>query len=278
MTHRAARPIRRSRDTHSDGWRGLVTPVRVAGLILVIASAGSVGWLATDQRFNLGSGSVEIRGLRYTDAAAVRDAIGLPVDSSTNVFLLRTDAMRRTLLALPAVAAADVGVVLPNRLVVAVTERTPVLQLWWGGITYLVDADGVVVSGGATISPDIADLPKIADLRVELAIPIEIGHAIDPTEAAAMLQIGALTPALVGSTASQLTVSVNDHDGFVVSADPVGWRAVLGFYTPTLRPPSEIAQQVQCLRSLLATGEAAIDTIYLAPQDDRCGTYLPRPS
>jgi hypothetical protein len=93
-----------------------------------------------------------------------------------------------------------------------------------------------------------------------------------------MLQIGALTPALLGSTASQLAFRVDDRDGFVVSASPDGWRAVFGFYTPTLRPPSEIAQQVQCLRSLLAMGEAAIDTIYLAPQDDRCGTYLPRPS
>ena len=93
-----------------------------------------------------------------------------------------------------------------------------------------------------------------------------------------MLQIAALTPALVGSAALTLAFSVDDSRGFVVSAAPGGWRAVFGIYTPTLRPPSEIAQQVQCLRSLLATGESAIDTIYLAPQDDRCGTYLPRPS
>jgi hypothetical protein len=101
---------------------------------------------------------------------------------------------------------------------------------------------------------------------------------VDPTETAAMLQIGALTPTMVGSNASSLTFGATDADGFVVTAEPYGWRAVFGFYTPTLRPPSQIAQQVQCLRSLLATGEAAIDTIYLAPSDDRCGTYLPRPS
>jgi hypothetical protein len=93
-----------------------------------------------------------------------------------------------------------------------------------------------------------------------------------------MLQIGALTPELVGSAASELVFSADDTDGFVVTAAPYGWRAVFGFYTPTLRPPTLIAQQVQCLRSLLASGEAQMDTIYLAPEGDRCGTYLPHAS
>ena len=282
MTRRAARPIRRSRDTdgwrRSDGWRGLVTPVRVTGLILTVATAGSVGWLVTDHRFNLDATSVEIGGLLYTDAAAVRGAIGLPVDSSSNAFLLRTEAIRRALLALPAVAAAQVRVVLPNRLSVSITERTPVLRVTHGEATYLVDGDGVVLDVTTADAPQITSLPLIDDKRAELGVPIDVGQAIDPTEATAMLQIGGLTPALVGSAAPALAFSVDDTDGYVVSAGPDGWRAVFGIYTPTLRPPSGIAQQVQCLRSLLATGESAIDTIYLVPQDDRCGTYLPRPS
>jgi len=35
---------------------------------------------------------------------------------------------------------------------------------------------------------------------------------------------------------------------------------------------------VQCLRTLLGSGEEQIETIYLAPQEERCGTYLPRPT
>jgi hypothetical protein len=118
----------------------------------------------------------------------------------------------------------------------------------------------------------------IDDQRVDLGIPFEVGVGIDPTEAQAMLQIGALTPELVGSAATELVFSADDTDGFVVTAAPYGWRAVFGFYTPTLRPPTLIAQQVQCLRSLLASGEQQMDTIYLAPEGDRCGTYLPRES
>jgi len=36
-----------------------------------------------------------------------------------------------------------------------------------------------------------------------------------------------------------------------------------------------IPRQVQCLRSLLGAGEAEVTTIYLAPLDERCGTYVP---
>jgi hypothetical protein len=216
--------------------------------------------------------------LRYTEPAAANNAVALSNLNSNNVFLLRTGDIRRRLLELPSVAAADVRVALPDRLIVTITERTPVLRVTHNEATYLVDGDGVVLDVTESDTPAVLSLPLLDDRRVELGIPIEVGHAIDPTEATAMLQIGALTPALVGTASPRLTFSVDDSDGFVVSASPDGWRAVFGFYTPTLRPPSEIAQQVQCLRSLLATGEAAIDTIYLTPQDDRCGTYLPRPS
>jgi hypothetical protein len=282
MTRRAARPIRRSRTTpvsfREDGWRALVGPARVAGLVLTVVSAAAIGWLVTSHQFTLAADGVEISGVHYTDITAVTDALDLPAAGAPNVFGLRTAPMRRALLALPAVAAADVHVALPDRLVVAITERTAVVQVAHAGVTYLLDSEGIVLEGRAASAPPITDLPVIDDQRVDLGIPLQVGQQIDPSESAAMLQIGALTPTLVGSSASGLAFSATDADGFVVSATPHGWRAVFGFYTPTLRPSTEIAQQVQCLRSLLATGEANIQTIYLAPSDDRCGTYLPRPS
>ncbi|MDL2335152.1 MAG: FtsQ-type POTRA domain-containing protein [Chloroflexota bacterium] len=282
MTRRAARPIRRSRTTpvsfREDGWRALVNPARIAGFLLMLGSAAAIGWLVTSHQFALAADGVEISGVHYTDIAAVSDALDLPAADAPNVFGLRTDPMRRALLALPAVAAADVHVALPDRLVVAITERTAVVQVAHAGVTYLLDGEGIVLEGRSANAPPITDVPLIDDQRVNLGIPLVVGQQIDPSESAAMLQIGALTPALVGSSTSGLAFSANDADGFVVSAVPDGWRAVFGFYTPTLRPPTEIAQQVQCLRSLLATGEAQIQTIYLAPSDDRCGTYLPRPS
>jgi hypothetical protein len=282
MSRRAARPIRTSRTSpvslREDGWRALVSPERLIAAALIVVTAGGILWLATSKQFALAADGVEIAGVHYTDAVVVREALNLPADSAPNVFGLHTDAMRRTLLGLPAVSAADVHVALPNHLVVNITERTAVVQVAHAGVIYLVDADGIVLESRAASGPAITDLPLIDDRRIELDIPFEVGGQVDPTETAAMLQIGALTPALLGSSAVTLAFSATDTDGFAVTAAPQGWRAVFGFYTPPLRPPTQIAQQVQCLRTLLATGEAQIQTIYLAPSNDRCGTYLPRES
>lgn len=285
MTRRAARPMRRPRavdNGRGPGSPGVINRARISGLLLVVLTAGAVFSLVTDDRFALGasgtSGDVELSGLGYTDSAAVTDALALSEAGSNNVFLLRTAEMRRRLLELPSVADADVRVVLPDRLVVALTERTAVLRIAHDGATYLVDGDGVVLEKRAANAPALPDLPLIDDRRIRLGVPYEIGVKIDATEAQAMLQIGALTPALVGSAATELAFSADDTDGYVVTAPPYGWRAVFGFYTLTLRPPTLIAQQVQCLRTLLASGEAQMDTIYLAPEGDRCGTYLPRPT
>jgi hypothetical protein len=282
MSRRAARPIRTSRTAprsfREDGWRALISPERLIAVTLILVTAGGILWLATSRQFALAADGVEISGVHYTDALMVREALNLPADGAPNVFGLHTDAMRRALLTLPAVTAADVHVALPNHLVVRITERTAVLRVIHDGFAYLVDGEGMVLDARDTRLEIPADLPVIEDQRVDLAIAYQVGQLLDPSESAAMLQIGALTPALVGSNAAGLGFSATDAEGFVVTADPDGWRAVFGFYTPTLRPPTQIAQQVQCLRSLLATGEAQIQTIYLAPSNDRCGTYLPRES
>ena len=281
---RAARPMKRSRAidrADAPRWLGIVNRARIAGILLIVLTAGAVFSLTTDPRFALGAsgatGQVAISGLGYTDSGAVVDALGLSQSGSNNVFLLRTNDIRQRLLELPSVADADVRVELPNRLVVAITERSAVLRVAHGGATYLLDGDGVVLEVRPATAPQLENLPLINDLRVELGIAYQVGAGIDPTEAQAMLQIGALTPDLLGSSAVALAFSADDTDGFVVTA-ATGWRAVFGFYTPTLRPPTLIARQVQCLRSILAEQPAQAGTIYLAPQGDRCGTYLPQPT
>jgi hypothetical protein len=90
-----------------------------------------------------------------------------------------------------------------------------------------------------------------------------------------LLQLGALTPAQIDSSATSLTLDINDDDGFVMTAAPAGWQAIFGQYTPNLRPTDLIPRQVQCLRSLLGADEKDVHTVYLAPLDERCGTYLP---
>ena len=89
-------------------------------------------------------------------------------------------------------------------------------------------------------------------------------------------RLAALTPEIVGTTYSHLRLSVDDTEGYVLEAEPNGWRAVFGQYTPNLRPVDLVDRQVQCLRARLAEDEQQIAVIYLAPLDEGCGTYLPR--
>jgi hypothetical protein len=105
-----------------------------------------------------------------------------------------------------------------------------------------------------------------------------VGGTLDDIERSVTLRLAAVTPELVGSSGERLELSIDDEEGYVLTASPASWRAIFGHYTPTLRSPDVIEQQVQCLRSLLATGEGAILEVRLAVADDRCGTYQPRPT
>ena len=97
-----------------------------------------------------------------------------------------------------------------------------------------------------------------------------------PDGDAAIATTEALTPEIVGTSYDQLSVSVDDTDGYVVEAEPNGWRAVFGQYTPNLRPVDIFDRQVQCLRARVGQDEQLIQTIFLAPLEEGCGTYLPR--
>jgi hypothetical protein len=184
--------------------------------------------------------------------------------------------MRERLLALPSVADADVRVVLPNRVVVTVRERVPVFAMRRSDTNLLVDERGTVVASVEDDEAGVLGIPVVHDERLQWAIDTDVGGTVDPIDLAAILQLAALEPAAVGSSAPNLVLAITDDDGYVLTAEPDGWRAIFGHYTPTLRPVDLVPRQVQCLRSLLATGETDIETIYLAPVDERCGTYLPR--
>jgi hypothetical protein len=81
-------------------------------------------------------------------------------------------------------------------------------------------------------------------------------------------------PADVGSGAATLAVQVTDESGFVVRAQPAGWVAIFGFYTPSLRTTELVPEQVRLLRSLLDGREPEVQRVILASGTD--GTYVPR--
>ena len=242
---------------------------------MAIASASAINLLLTSHTFDLDPSDVEVSSLVYTQPGVIRAAIGLPEDAAPNVFRIDTRSMRRALEALPAVAHADVYVTLPGRLVVAVTERTPTFVLTTLAGAFVLDVDGFVLD---ELSPEESrdlGLPVVDDVREQFAPELEVGGRLDAVSLDATLRLAAITPALIGTAYETLALSVDDADGYVLRAEPDGWRAVFGHYTPNLRPVDLIDRQVQCLRARVDAGEQGIAIIYLATLDDRCGTFLP---
>jgi hypothetical protein len=238
----------------------------------MLASAGAIYGVAASSAFDYGRFRVD--GAVYTDPAAAEEAVAGA--RGENLFGLSTAPLASALEALPTVDEASVSVQLPNTLVVTLRERVPVLVWRVGARRYLADSDGNLFGRlGADPPPSAADLPVIDDRRAASA-GLSVGLRLDPQDVDAATRLASLVPADVGSAAESLAVRVTDEHGFVIRADPQGWIAIFGYYTPSLRTPELIPGQVRLLRSLLIGREPLIARVILASETD--GTYVPKPT
>jgi hypothetical protein len=249
-----------------------LTPVRAGALLVLLAGLGGLYGLAGSGTFT--ARHTTVTGATWTPQDAILAALAIP--PSQNVFTVNSTMLAGRLAGIPAIRATRVTVALPDEIDVVVTERQA-LVVWQAGTRqYLVDESGLLFAElGDTPPAAAAALPVIDDRRAA-ADALAVGMTIDPVNLDAALRIGSLKPVDIGSAATQLAIRVDDVDGFSVSANPPGWTAVFGFYTPTLRITDLVPGQVRLLRSLLYGREAGVLRIVLA--DDRSGTYVPRPS
>lgn len=253
--------------------RGGFSPTRAAALLSLLLSGGAVYGAGASDAF--GFDHLDVTGLRWAGEAAVRELVDL--DPGTNLIGIRTASIAARIASLPPVAGARVEVRLPHTLLVRVTEREAVL-VWrlTDGRRFLVDRAGVAFVELAEADSAPAGMPVIRDDRVEIATALSVGITLPAVSIDAAARLASLEPADVGSAATRLTVNISDANGFVVAAEPTGWRAIFGFYTPNLRTTDLIPGQVRLLRSLLEGREGGVDVVILA--DDRNGTYVPKPT
>lgn len=251
------------------------SPRRAVAALAMLAAAGLVWGAVASTQF--GARQVEVAGATLTGEAVIRSALGLP-DPPPNVFVVATDALRERLLALPAVADAEVRVGLPGTIAVEVVERAPVLAWRRGDALLLVDRDGRVLAdaaapGAAAAAAAARSLPVVVDRREAGDEPA--AGPVDPLELDVATRLLSLVPRDVGSGAPALRVEVDDEDGWTIAPDvEEPWVAVFGFYGPEIRPPRMIPEQVRLLRSLLAEREATVLRVVLA--GERSGTFTER--
>jgi len=261
---RRARPVRRA--------SARLSVARAGAALAMLASAGAIYGVGASPAFVYAN--LQVDGAVYTDAAAAETVIAAA--RGQNLFRLSTGPLRAALERLPTVASAGVGVQLPGTLHVTLNERSPVLIWKVGARRYLTDSDGNLFGRlGDKPPPQAAGVAVIDDRRAASA-GLSVGTRLDPQDMDAATRLASLVPADVGSAATELQVRVTDENGFVIRADPQGWLAIFGFYTPSLRTTDLIQGQVRLLRSLLIGREPLIERIILASDTD--GTYVPRPT
>ncbi|HEX5450808.1 MAG TPA: FtsQ-type POTRA domain-containing protein [Candidatus Limnocylindrales bacterium] len=268
---------RRSRPARASAAR--ISRARLLGAAGVALAAVGAWLLAGGGVFSLAPGGLDLEGAHYTSAAQVRAALGLRPGQEPNLVTLHTTVAEAALRRLPAVDSGrsdgvEVRVILPDRLAVTLHERTPILVWATGGGRFLADTTGRLFAATPADGAVAAGLPEVDDRRATDA-RFGLGDTLDAVAFAAARRLGAVTPARIGSTAAGLHLTLDDEDGFSLST-AAGWRAVFGIYTPTIRPPGLVDRQIQCLGSLLRGREKMLETIYLAPSGDGCGTFTTR--
>jgi cell division septal protein FtsQ len=267
----AATPMRRTRPVRRAS-AGL-SPVRAGAALAVLVAAAAIYGVANSSAF--ADGRLEVEGAVFTPTeeleAAMAEAKGV------NLFALTTAPLEARLAELPTVAGAAVSVRLPDTVAVRLTEREPILVWELGARHYLVDVDGNIFARIDAEDPPAAaaSLPRVQDRRAG-SVGLAVGQSLDPVDLDAARRLASLVPSDVGSEAERLTVIVDDRSGFLLVGRPVGWRAVFGFYTASLRTTDLIPGQVRLLRSLLIGREQLVERVILASETD--GTYVPRPT
>ena len=247
------------------------TPGRAGALLGILASLGGIYGLAVTSAFTYAT--ADIPELTWTTRADVAAAIGIP--EGTNLFRLTVDPLEARIRALPGVASATVVVSLPDTLVVEVREREAILAWGVGDVRYLVDREGVIFATAEPGAVATAGLPVVDDSR-EAAGSLVVGDILDPVDLDAATRLASLVPSDIGSTADRLLVTISDATGYVVGTSPATWIAIFGGYTPTVRPPTIIPEQVRTLRSLLAGRESTVAQVILSDPDH--GTFIPKPA
>ncbi len=166
------------------------SPARLAGLALALVAAVAVLAFSTSPAFFVYSDETRYVGLRLLTPEAVWQAAGIP--DGLSVFFVHTGRIAQALKALPEVKDARVTLRIPNRLTIAITERTVRAAWTQAGGTWWVDETGRVL---AQVQGDIpADTLRITSM---VPAPLQQGNDVSSAAVRAALHYHELVPEAV---------------------------------------------------------------------------------
>src|SRR5712664_3152818 len=145
--HRATKrvPVRKSPVTKKTAFRLRIVLV-IATIVAVVGgvSFSLIHYGTTSWRFRIeSSDNIETSGLKNVSRAQILEVLG--ADIGRNVFRIPLDDRKRQLEEIPWVRSATVMRLLPDKLRVQISERSPVAFVRIGSKVNLIDAGGVVM-------------------------------------------------------------------------------------------------------------------------------------
>jgi cell division protein FtsQ len=153
--------------------------------LAAVGAIAAVAWLVFGSRF-LVVRSVQVTGTHLVPAAEVLAVAGVP--DGTPLAQVNTGAVASRVDRIPQVQSAAVSRDWPDRLVIAVTERTPALAVPDGKVFDLVDPSGVVVQqaarrpAGLPLFVPSATLPGVPGVQaaagVVRSLPAAVAHQV----------------------------------------------------------------------------------------------------
>jgi len=203
-------------------WRGLrewACDGRLAGLLLALASAATLGYLFFSPQFQVQA--VEVQGNVVLPS---QEAIAGSQAASANLFLLDIGQVEARLRQVRYVEWVRVERFLPNRVRLTIQERFPAVS-WCNAQTwldrYLVDNNGVVV--GAE-QPGMSDLIYVVDVTPS-AFPLRVGEQVD---AAAVQTAQQVFSRLYNDMGIPLLPFEYQQGRGVTAVSAEGWKACFG--------------------------------------------------
>ncbi|MFN8007688.1 MAG: FtsQ-type POTRA domain-containing protein [Terriglobia bacterium] len=144
--------------------------LRTFTITLLCLALGSVAFMTMDfllhsPKFDLAIR--EIHGLKNVPESQLLTKLRLIEDQNKNLLMLDLDEVRRSLEVIPWIRSAVVRRVFPDKLIVEVTERTPIAFARVDHATFLVDDEGILLEGDSE-SPREFDFPVIIGLEGSL--------------------------------------------------------------------------------------------------------------
>jgi cell division septal protein FtsQ len=242
--------LRRRLSARLPSIRRLLAGVGAVALAAVLVALVSGPWLRVSE--------VAWDGERFTPSADL--AAVLESARGTSALAVDTDSLRSAIEGLPAVASATVSVSLTGSVQARVIEREAAF-VWGTRLARFVGAaDGTLIDGGSAqdaLDPALASLPFVVDIRPSARV-LAIGDVVPEALVRVLLRLAELDPALLGSDATDLAVTLDNDYGFRVSSAEQSWEIAFGVYG---RDPHEtvadaearLDRQVTAVRTLFAT-------------------------